>query len=221
MMSAKTDVQIQDDVRDELAWDPEVSSTDIGVTVKDSVVTLRGTVVLSSEQWAAERDALRIVGVRGLTNDLMVMPARSQRSADADIARQLADVLLFDASVPSDRIQASVEDGWVTLRGTADWYYQRSAAEADAWRVADVKGVDNDITIVQPHVAANDIEVGIRKARDRSAAVDASAISIFVEGARVTLDGTVRSWAEFEAARDVAWRAKGVTNVANDSVIQE
>ncbi|MEP7190369.1 MAG: BON domain-containing protein [Roseiflexaceae bacterium] len=221
MMRSKTDVQIQDDVRDELAWDPEVSSTDIGVTVKDGVVTLHGTVVLASEQLAAQRDALRIAGVRGLTNDLMVMPARSQRSADADIARHLADVLLFDASVPSDRIQVSVKDGWVTLQGTADWYYQRSAAEADAWRIADVKGVDNDITIVQPHVAANDIEMGIRKALDRSAAVDASAISIFVEGSRVTLDGTVRSWAEFEAARDVAWRAKGVTNVANDIVIQE
>jgi uncharacterized membrane protein YphA (DoxX/SURF4 family) len=58
MPSQKSDVQIQDDVRDELTWDPEVSITDIGVTVKDGVVTLRGTVVLSSEKWAAERDAL-------------------------------------------------------------------------------------------------------------------------------------------------------------------
>ncbi|NTV65946.1 MAG: BON domain-containing protein, partial [Oscillochloris sp.] len=160
MSSVKSDLQIQDDVRDEIAWDPEVSITDIGVTVRDGVVTLRGAVVLASEKWAAERDALRIIGVRGLTNELTIEPVRGRRYADADIARHLADALLFDSSVPSERIQVSVEDGWVTLRGTADWYYQRSAAEADAWRVVDVKGVDNDITIVQPHVSASDIETG-------------------------------------------------------------
>lgn len=220
-MSPKTDVQIQDDVRDELTWDPEVTITDIGVTVKDGVVTLRGTVVLASEKWAAERDALRIVGVRGLTNEITIDPTGGQRSADADIAHHLADALLFDASVPNDRIQVSVEDGWVMLRGTVDWYYQRSAAEADAWRISGVKGVDNDITILQPHVSANDIESGIRKALDRSIGVDASAIIIFVEDAHVTLAGTVRSWAEFDAARNVAWRAQGVTSVANDIVIQE
>jgi len=109
----------------------------------------------------------------------------------------------------------------VTLRGSVDWYYQRSAAEADAWRILDVKGVDNDITIVQPHVSAGDIEAGIRRALDRTAALDASMISIFVAGSDVTLAGTVRSWAEFDAARDVAWRAQGVTNVANDLVIEE
>jgi len=221
MPSLKSDLQIQDDVRDELTWDPEITITDIGVTVKEGVVTLRGAVVLSSEKWAAERDALRIVGVRGLTNELTIEPVKSQRYADADIARHLADALLFDSSVLSDRIQISVEDGWVTLRGTTDWYYQRSAAEADAWRVSDVKGVDNDITIVQPHVSASDIESGIRKALDRSAGIDASAIIIFVKGSHVTLAGTVQSWAEFDTARDVAWRAKGVTTVANDIVIRE
>jgi osmotically-inducible protein OsmY len=221
MPSQKTDRQIQEDVHDEIMWDPEVTITDIGVTVNNGMVILRGTVVLASEKWAAERDVLRIVGVRGLTNELTIEPIRGQGYADADIARHLADVLLFDTSVPNDRVHVNVEDSWVTLRGTVEWYYQRSAAEADAWQVADVKGVDNDITIIQPHVSANDIEAGIRRALDRNANVDASAITIFVEGSRVTLEGTVSSWAEFSTARDVAWRAKGVTNVANDLVIQE
>ncbi|NNJ12381.1 BON domain-containing protein [Chloroflexales bacterium ZM16-3] len=221
MSSVKSDLQIQDDVRDEIAWDPEVTITDIGVTVSDGVVTLRGAVVLASEKWAAERDVLRITGVRGLTNALTITPVRGQRYADADIARHLADALRFDAAVLGDRIQISVEDGWVTLRGTTDWYYQRAAAEADAWRIADVKGVDNDITIVQPHVSASDIETGIRKALDRHAAIDASGIAIFIEGSHVTLEGTVQSWAEFDTAGDVAWRAKGVTTVANDIVIRE
>jgi len=221
MPSQLTDRQIQDHVRDELLWDPAVTISDIGVTVDAGVVTLRGVVATAGEKWAAERDTLRIAGVRGLTNSLTLMPARGQQFADADLARHLADVLLFDSAVPNDRIEVTVEDGWVTLRGSVDWYYQRSAAEADAWRILDVKGVDNDITIVQPHVSAGDIEAGIRRALDRTAALDASTIRIFVAGSHVTLAGTVRSWAEFDAARDVAWRAQGVTNVANDLVIEE
>ena len=221
MPSRKSDQQIQSDVRDELTWDPEATFPDIEVMVKDGVVTLQGTVAQFGDKRAAERNALRIAGVRGLTNHLTIEPATSQLYADADIAHHLADALLFDASVPSDSIQITVEDGWVTLRGITEWYYQRSAAEADAWRISGVKGVDNNVTILQPQVSANDIETGIRKALDRNALVDASAISIFVEGSRVTLAGTVRSWAEFDAARSVAWRAQGVTNVANDIVIYD
>ena len=118
----------------------KLDNTDIDVTVKNGQVTLQGTVEMYGKKWAAERDALRISGVRGLTNDLTVMPLMSQLSADADIKRHLLDVLMFDSSVPHESIQVHVEDGWVVLRGSADWYYQRSAAEADAWRILGVKG---------------------------------------------------------------------------------
>ena len=220
MTNLKSDVQIQNDVRDELMYDPEVNIADIGVTVKDGLVTLRGTVEMYGEKWAAERDALRIAGVRVLTNDLTVTPIKSTLYPDADIAHHVADALLFDWSVPSDRVQVTVNDGWVTLRGTTDWYYQRNAAETDARRVLGVKGVDNDVTIVQPHVSASDIEAGIKKALVRAAEVDADTITVAVKGAHVTLKGTVHSWAEFDAARNAAWRAKGVTNVVNAIVIQ-
>jgi osmotically-inducible protein OsmY len=218
MTSQKSDMQIQNDVRDELMWDPEVTISDIGVTVKDGQVTLRGNVAMYGEKWAAERDALRITGVRVLTNEITVTPAKS--ATDTDIARHVADALAFDWSVPNNRVEAKVNNGWVTLSGTADWYYQRTAAESDARRIAGVKGVDNDITIVQPHVSASDIEAGIKKALVRTAEVDASRITVAVHESHVTLTGTVHSWAEVDTAKNAAWRAKGVTNVINNIVVQ-
>jgi osmotically-inducible protein OsmY len=220
MMNPKSDVQIQNDVRDELLWDPEVTITDIGVTVKDGQVTLRGSVEMYGEKWAAERDARRISGVRALTNEITVTSAKSTSYSDTDTARHVADALLFDWSVPKSRVQAKVSDGWVTLSGTTDWQYQRAAAEADARRIAGVKGVDNDILIVQPHVSASEIQAGITQALVRTAEVDASRITVAVDGARVTLTGRVRSWAEYDAALNASWRAKGVTNVINDIVVQ-
>jgi len=220
MTNLKSDLQIQNDVRDELMWDPEVNIADIGITVKDGLVTLRGAVEMYGEKWAAERDALRIAGVRMLTNDLTVTPIKGNRHTDADIAHHVADALLFDWSVPSNRVQVTVNDGWVTLKGTTDWYYQRNAAETDARRVLGVRGVDNDVMIVQPQVSASEIEAGIKKALVRTAEVDAETITVAVSGAHVTLSGTVHSWAEFDAARNAAWRAKGVTNVNNSIVIQ-
>jgi osmotically-inducible protein OsmY len=220
MMSLKSDVQIQNDVRDELMWDPEVTITDIGVTVKDGQVSLRGSVENYGEKWAAERDALRITGVRVLTNDITVTPAKSKTHMDADIAHHVTNALLFDWSVPNSRVHAKVSDGWVTLSGTTDWQYQRAAAEADARRIAGVKGVMNEVTIVQPYVSASEIQAGIKQALVRTAEVEASRITVAVEDSRVTLSGTVHSWAEVEAARNAAWRAKGVTNVINEVVVQ-
>lgn len=218
MDNVKSDMQIQNDVRDELLWDPEVNITDIGVTVKDGQVTLRGSVEMYGEKWAAERNALRITGVRVLTNNITVTPVQS--ITDTDIARHVTDALLFDWSLPKSRVHATVNDGWVTLSGTTDWYYQRSAAESDARRIVGVKGVDNDIMIVQPHVSASDIEAGIKKALLRTAEVDASRITVAVNESHVTLTGTVHSWSEVETARNAAWRAKGVTNVINNIVVQ-
>jgi osmotically-inducible protein OsmY len=40
----KSDFQIQKDVMDELKWDPFISISEIGVSVKNGVVTLSGHV---------------------------------------------------------------------------------------------------------------------------------------------------------------------------------
>jgi osmotically-inducible protein OsmY len=116
----KTDREIQLDVLDELRWEPSVNATEIGVTVKDGVVTLEGTVDRFLEKWAAEKAAKRVPSVKGLAVEMEVnLPGFSERT-DADIARAAETALDWDITVPSDRIKVTVEKDFLTLEGEVD-----------------------------------------------------------------------------------------------------
>ncbi len=208
----RTDQEIQNDVLDELRWDATVQPNEIGVSVKDGVVTLTGWVDSYLKKWAAEEAAHRVPGVKAVANDIEVKLATER--TDADIAEAAVHALEWDAAIPSDKVKVTVSKGWVTLRGEVEWQYQRQDAERVVRRLTGVKGVTNLIT-VKPGVTPVDLKRKIEDALVRNARLDAERITVEVDGGKAILRGTVRSWAEREEAERVAWSAPGITEVDN------
>ena len=115
--AARTDDQIQRDVLDELTWDAQVRSTDIGVAVHDGVVTLTGQVDSAARRWAAVRGAQRIRGVRAVADDIEVTPVGPVDITDGALAIAVSRALEWNSFVPAQRLDLTVANGWVMLRG--------------------------------------------------------------------------------------------------------
>ena len=210
----KADAQLKEDVESELRWDPSVVSEHVRVTAKEGVITLWGSVPHYYEKITAEKAAQRVGGVRAVADELEVKLIDAYERGDEDIAQAALSALDWSYSAPSN-IKVTVEKGWITLRGEAEWDYQRNSAKDAVSNLMGVRGVSNNITL-QSKVQTSDVKAKIEEALKRSAESEGRKIHVTVSGSRVNLTGNVHSFSEIEDARLAAWSAPGVMSVDTD-----
>ncbi|MDP4285205.1 MAG: BON domain-containing protein [Bacteroidota bacterium] len=216
----KSDAQIQKDVLEQLKWEPILIANEIGVSVKNGVVTLSGQVNSYTKKLAAERSVKRVVGVKALAEDIQIGVSPSYQKTDTEIAAAVLNALKWHTGVDEEKIKIKVEDGIVTLEGEVEWEYQKTSAESSIENLAGVRSVLNFVTI-KPKLVPLDVKEKIKSSFQRHASIDARQIKVQVIGAKVILSGKVRSFAEKEDATDAAWLAPGVTAVENKIEIEE
>ena len=216
----KTNAQLQQDVMNELKWDPSVKAV-IRVDVKDGVVRLSGYVDSYSKKWAADLAAARVFGVKAVeSEEIQVRLPSSLKRPDENIARAASNALEWDVSVPHDRVKVQVLKGLVTLTGEVDWWYQKNAAENAVRHLMGVVSVSNGIAI-KPESKPLDVDVKekIESAFQRNAVLDARRITVETHGSKVILRGSVHSWLKREQVQWAAWAAPGVSEVESHITI--
>ena len=203
---------LQRDVLDELQYEPSIDASNIGVTAKEGIVNLTGTVSSYADKYAAASAAERVAGVKAVTDETKVdLPSFHQRN-DQDIAQATLNALAWHIWVPQDSIKVKVEQGWVTLEGTVTSKFQQKAAQDAVQNLMGVVGVSNLINVKSP-LEPSDVKLKIENALRRTAELDAEEIKVEVTGNTVVLRGHVSSGAERDHVERAAWSAPGVWDV--------
>jgi osmotically-inducible protein OsmY len=215
----KSDTQLRRDVEDELAIEPSVDATAIGVAAEDGVVTLSGHVASYSEKLAAERCAAQVLGVSAVVSELDIKLPGSSRVTDEDIARAAMSALAWNALIPRDRIKIGVGSGWITLEGDVDWHYQKAAAHDAVCHLRGVTGVTDKIAL-RPASVSNAVKAHIESALARRFGKRLEHITIETRGDHVILRGTVASLSERAEVERAAWTTPGVCHVDNNLAIE-
>jgi len=206
-------------VSDELFWDPKVDNEAIAVSADDGKITLRGTVGSFRQKREAKNAAERVFGVTSVENDLQVRILNEDKREDAELRGDVLQALMLDSLVPKT-VDAKVDYNYVTLKGTAEWQYQRDEAEFIAGNVPGVIGVDDQIKLKTPSADAGDVKDSIQDAFKRNARLDADDLSVKTSNGTVTIEGVVSSCDEHDEAMTAAWAAPGVTAIKDRMTVE-
>ncbi len=214
----KTDKKIQEDVIAELLWEPILNTAEIGVAVKDGVVTLSGNVNNYMKKRQAELAAKRVRDVKAVAVDITIDLSPEDNSNDTEIATAIVDAFSWNTMVPDEKVKVKVENAWVTLEGNVEWQYQKEAAYNSVHLLRGIRGISNLIS-VKPAVNKLLVKDNIKRALERNAAIECDKVIVTTTGHTVVLKGKVGSWHERNLVARAAWASPGVVNVKDEMEI--
>jgi len=215
----KTNSELQKDVQDAIRWEPLMHAAEIGVTVKQGVVTLTGTVDNYTKKLEAENATKNVAGVKAVVEKIEVEFPNSWRKNDNEIATEVVNALKMDWSVPNDKVKVKVENGWITLDGDVNWNFQREAAKKAIRGLEGVVGIN---CLIKIKSESNDAieKKDVEKALERNWSINADDISVAVHGTKVTLTGSVSSLYQKTEAELIAYNTKGIWSVDNQLEVE-
>jgi osmotically-inducible protein OsmY len=216
----KTNAELQKDVQEAIKWEPLLNAAEIGVTVKDGIVTLTGVVNSFAKKSEAEMATKNVAGVKAVVEKIELKFGTDwTKKDDNEIATEVLNAIKWDWDIPNNKVKVKVEKGWITLEGELNWNFQREAAKNAVKNLLGVTGVSNNITIKsETHDAVE--KKAVEDALARNWSINDRNIQVKAEGTKVTLTGTVTSWYQKDEAGRIAWNAPGVWTVDNELEVE-
>jgi osmotically-inducible protein OsmY len=205
---------LQREIQEALKFEPLLHAAEIGVIVKNGIVTLTGNVNLLVKKTEALHAAKKIKGVAAIVDEIMVVLEKGSCTSDQEIAVQIVAKFKENQIIPQNTVNITVEKGSVTAEGILPWNFQREIALELIRNQTGVREVTNNIKLKREVYDQVEKEL-LEKALQRHWAFDMDEIDVEVAGATVQLSGTVGSIFQKEEAERIAYKTPGVIKVIN------
>jgi osmotically-inducible protein OsmY len=143
-VNRKSDTEIAEACVNALRWDSSVPDDKIKIRVENGTVSMEGTVEWGYQRLAAKNAIVKLTGVKGVNNMIVV----KQKPSSIDIKQRIRESFITTAGHEADNIRLEVLGSKVVLRGSVKSHYEKEEAENTAWATPGVNEVENKIEVV-------------------------------------------------------------------------
>ena len=138
---------ITDQIRASLERDDRVPHpAEVAVSERHGTVTLRGSVGTPHQRRAIVKIARAVPGVVAVEDELSLDPR--DRWRDNELRGAALQALMSNDAVPADRIDVTVANGWLTLKGEVKHQNENDAAFESVSALPGVGGITNEIKVI-------------------------------------------------------------------------
>jgi hyperosmotically inducible protein len=200
----------------------------VNVSAKDGIVTLTGVVLDKEEKSLAVDTVENLPGVTSVKNEIVIKSTAPEHS-DEWIALKIRSRLLVKGNVSAASTTVAVQNGVVTLGGTAANIAQKELTAVYAAEIDHVKSVKNDI-VVKPTPAADatigekiddaSITTQVKYALLSHKGTSALKTKVTTTDGAILVTGEAASVAEKSLVTKLAQDVRGVKSVSNKMTVK-